>query len=264
MRVSSVRGAFVATLLPAGERPEPTNSGGGPSRGRRRAGNYARGERANFAKLDADRVRRMRALYADGWTIYDLAGEFGVSPMTALQVVRRKTWRHVEGTVLPPRPEVVDEPGTAHESAPDSLVSTRPPTFEVRSATPDPAADDPTDPIEGLFRCAFARTGSGRGAVFVNYGGVGVGRTPAVFDSLEAALAAIVRTVGYWRAHDEIRHRRSVWPYVRNRYTWDALQAFPLHREERDFVVVAHGGGQGALPRVVWPEPVAAPGGERA
>jgi len=152
---------------------------------------------------------------------------------------------------------VPPESQTAHASSPAE--STVLPTFEVRSATPDPAADDPADPLDGLFRCAFARTGSGRGAVFVNYGRVGVGRTPAVFDSLEAALAAIVRTVGYWRTHDEIRHRRSVWPYVRNRYSWDALRAFPLHREERDFVVVAHGGGPGE-PRVVWPEPLAAPG----
>ena len=52
-------------------------------------------------------------------------------------------------------------------------------SFEVRSATPDPAAADPDDPIEGLFRCAFATAGAGRGALFVNYGRVGAAR-PAV------------------------------------------------------------------------------------
>lgn len=112
------------------------------------------------------------------------------------------------------------------------------PIFEVRSTTPDPAADDPADPVQRLFPCAFARTGAAQGTLFVNYGRVGIGRKPAVFDSLEAALAAIARTVAHWHMHDEVRHRRSIWPYVRDRYAWDVLQALPLHRWEGDFVVV--------------------------
>ena len=66
-------------------------------------------------------------------------------------------------------------------------------------------------------------------------------------------MAAIHRTVGHWQRHDEVRHRRSIWPYVRDRYGWDLLRSFPLHRVAEDFVVVERPVTLPSAPRVVWP-----------
>jgi hypothetical protein len=55
------------------------------------------GEAHKAAKLTADDVRRMRALYAaGGYTFTELGDLFSVSRAKAFQVVRRKSWRHIE------------------------------------------------------------------------------------------------------------------------------------------------------------------------
>ena len=48
------------------------------------------------AKLDAERVRAMRALHAAGRSVRSLAREFGVSPASARKVIKRISWKHVE------------------------------------------------------------------------------------------------------------------------------------------------------------------------
>jgi hypothetical protein len=47
------------------------------------------------AKLTDDKVRKLRALRADGLTYRDLAAEFGISDVSACAAVNRKTWAHV-------------------------------------------------------------------------------------------------------------------------------------------------------------------------
>lgn len=48
------------------------------------------------AKLDEERVRQIRASYAEGGLTYkELAQEHGVSIKVIFNVVKRKTWRHV-------------------------------------------------------------------------------------------------------------------------------------------------------------------------
>ncbi len=60
-----------------------------------RDGNYLRGERAHFTKLNPELVRKMRGEYASGQTTYELGKRFGISQAAAHMVVRRKSWRHV-------------------------------------------------------------------------------------------------------------------------------------------------------------------------
>lgn len=54
-----------------------------------------RGETHSLARLDADKVRAIRRLHADGAKGTDLAARYGVSPSTIWLVVHRKKWVHV-------------------------------------------------------------------------------------------------------------------------------------------------------------------------
>jgi hypothetical protein len=56
----------------------------------------ARGERVHTAKLTADRVREIRAAVAGGQMPTAVAARFGVARSTVGDVVKRRTWRHVE------------------------------------------------------------------------------------------------------------------------------------------------------------------------
>jgi hypothetical protein len=47
------------------------------------------------AKLDDDKVRKLRALQAGGLTYKQLAAAFGISDVSACAAVNRKTWAHV-------------------------------------------------------------------------------------------------------------------------------------------------------------------------
>src|SRR5690242_163281 len=53
------------------------------------------GEGSPRAKLTAEKVRRLRARRADGLTYRQLAGEFGISDVSAHAAVNRTTWAHV-------------------------------------------------------------------------------------------------------------------------------------------------------------------------
>jgi hypothetical protein len=53
------------------------------------------GERSPRAKLTAEKVRKLRARRADGLTYRQLAGEFGISDVSAHAAVNRTTWAHV-------------------------------------------------------------------------------------------------------------------------------------------------------------------------
>jgi hypothetical protein len=60
----------------------------------------ARGERVANAKLtDAD-VVMIRALYASGWLLRDLAPKFGVSVATLPLIINRKTWKTHRGALF--------------------------------------------------------------------------------------------------------------------------------------------------------------------
>lgn len=62
------------------------------SRGR---ANRARGERAPRARLTADQVVQIRALWAAGARLRPLGRQFGVRAGSIKALVTRKTWRHV-------------------------------------------------------------------------------------------------------------------------------------------------------------------------
>ncbi len=53
------------------------------------------GEAHPGAKLTAEKVREMRALRRDGWTLQALADRFGVGDVTVHHVCRGNRWRHV-------------------------------------------------------------------------------------------------------------------------------------------------------------------------
>ncbi|HYV78133.1 MAG TPA: hypothetical protein VE979_08410 [Streptosporangiaceae bacterium] len=53
------------------------------------------GEGSPRAKLTAEKVRKLRARRADGLTYRQLAGEFGISDVSAHAAVNRTTWAHV-------------------------------------------------------------------------------------------------------------------------------------------------------------------------
>jgi hypothetical protein len=53
------------------------------------------GEGHPRAKLTAEKVRELRARRADGLTYRQLAGEFGISDVSAYAAVNRRTWAHV-------------------------------------------------------------------------------------------------------------------------------------------------------------------------
>jgi hypothetical protein len=59
-------------------------------------GRSTRGERNAQAKLTADQVRRMRALYAAGTIMQkELAAQFGVSPACVRTIVTGRHWKHL-------------------------------------------------------------------------------------------------------------------------------------------------------------------------
>ena len=53
-------------------------------------------EKHGNAKLTADNVRELRALYADGSTLRQLADKFGVSNVSIYNAVAGRTWRRVD------------------------------------------------------------------------------------------------------------------------------------------------------------------------
>lgn len=55
-----------------------------------------KGEQNGRAKLTAEKVREIRALYSGGKTQTELAGLFGVDQAIISRVVLRKSWKHVE------------------------------------------------------------------------------------------------------------------------------------------------------------------------
>lgn len=55
----------------------------------------ARGERVATAKLDAEKVRKIRRYYPS-WRVKDLASLYSVSPGLIRRVLRRETWRHID------------------------------------------------------------------------------------------------------------------------------------------------------------------------
>lgn len=58
-------------------------------------GERSSGEQHGNAKLTADNVRELRALYGHGVTLRQLAEKFGVSNVSIHNVVVGKTWRHL-------------------------------------------------------------------------------------------------------------------------------------------------------------------------
>jgi hypothetical protein len=57
----------------------------------------ARGEQQGLARLTEEQVRQIRVAYATGMTsLSSEARRFGVAKRTILDVVQRRTWRHVE------------------------------------------------------------------------------------------------------------------------------------------------------------------------
>lgn len=60
-----------------------------------RLGAAPRGERVHNSKLDAASVRQMRLRYRRGEGTNALAREYGVSPATACNAIKRKTWKHI-------------------------------------------------------------------------------------------------------------------------------------------------------------------------
>lgn len=59
--------------------------------------NFARGERVNTAKLTAQQVREIRERYTgDRKTLALLSLEYGITVANILNVIERKTWRHIE------------------------------------------------------------------------------------------------------------------------------------------------------------------------
>ena len=57
---------------------------------------WPQGQECHTAKLTADQVIKIRHLHAAGWTLPQLAAEFGVCKSTVHYIVQRKTWRYVE------------------------------------------------------------------------------------------------------------------------------------------------------------------------
>lgn len=53
------------------------------------------GEASCNAKLTANDVREMRALYGHGFTLRGLADKFGVSNVSVYNAVTRRTWKSV-------------------------------------------------------------------------------------------------------------------------------------------------------------------------
>lgn len=64
-------------------------------RARLRPETFPRGERVSTAKVTAEDVRSMRALYAAGVSIRILMQRFGLSKAQVHKIVNRQSWRHV-------------------------------------------------------------------------------------------------------------------------------------------------------------------------
>ena len=62
---------------------------------RQRHPRQAQGERVGGSKLTADKVREIRRLRSEGWTLERLADEFGVRIGTIRFIVTRQTWKHI-------------------------------------------------------------------------------------------------------------------------------------------------------------------------
>jgi len=58
-------------------------------------GEFKRGHQHNRAKLNDHQVRRIRRLYANGWTQEYLASKFIISRGHISKIVNRKTWQHI-------------------------------------------------------------------------------------------------------------------------------------------------------------------------
>ncbi len=48
------------------------------------------------AKLNTKKVREIRVLYEQGWTIVKIAKHFKVSTSTIGEIIRGRTWKHVQ------------------------------------------------------------------------------------------------------------------------------------------------------------------------
>jgi len=55
-----------------------------------------RGVNHHYAKLDDDKVRAIRNAYVDGVSVPSLAREYVVSEASISNVIKRRTWKHVE------------------------------------------------------------------------------------------------------------------------------------------------------------------------
>lgn len=53
------------------------------------------GEKVNTAKLNADQVREIRRLYAEGHTQENLGALYKVTSVNISAIIRRETWKHV-------------------------------------------------------------------------------------------------------------------------------------------------------------------------
>lgn len=60
------------------------------------AGRQARGDKSHLAKFTSDDVRRIRSWRDEGASLSTIAAEFGVYKSTIRDIVRRKTWKHIE------------------------------------------------------------------------------------------------------------------------------------------------------------------------
>lgn len=58
-------------------------------------GRIARGSRHGWAKLDAEKVREIRALYSAGVSSSEIGERFGIHYSNVWLIVTRKRWRHV-------------------------------------------------------------------------------------------------------------------------------------------------------------------------
>lgn len=63
---------------------------------KKRIDRIRRGENKPQAKLTDDKVRQIRQMHREGWSIARLAKEFGVGVSTMNQVVKGITWKHVK------------------------------------------------------------------------------------------------------------------------------------------------------------------------
>lgn len=57
--------------------------------------NHTQGSANSNAKLDDQKVRHIRAFYADGVVQTKLARMFGVSQLLVSRIVRRQSWQHI-------------------------------------------------------------------------------------------------------------------------------------------------------------------------